>query len=122
MTANYNPYVLLEYPEVADGCTVLIRNPQMVPPELLTVPDATDNTTTMRIIIGRLAVAWRNVYVHDEPGDLDDGEIDLHDLLAKLEAREPKLLGKPSAETAAQLPLVIVNKIAELLSETADPS
>lgn len=122
MTANYNPYVLLEYPEVADGCTVLIRNPQMVPPELLTVPDATDNTTTMRIIIGRLAVAWRNVYVHDEPGDLDDGEIDLHDLLAKLEAREPKLLGKPSPETAAQLPLVIVNKIAELLSETADPS
>lgn len=131
--AGYNNRViLLPFPELAEGCSVLIRNPRLMAPQELEAAyaavdgDSTDTAAArdgMHTSIAKMIIAWRNVY----PADLDlsgvdlSGETDLEALMATLNDGEQQPLGAPSKETVAQVPLAIINKIAEQITEISDP-
>lgn len=92
---------------------VAMRNPQLVHPDLLKTdialgPNGLPVNQEAALqgtyeVIGKLVLDWR---VFD----------------ATVDPREkPVLLGEPSAETAARLPLAVLNKIGKLIEAAANP-
>ena len=133
-----NPFMLIPFDELADGASVLIRNPNLMPPaklqQIVTASEGADTgeiLTAMTPLLADLIVAWRNLYPADgglEDVDLD-GDDDLADLMAKLEGREQEPLKEITAENIARLPMAVVTKLAESFKfgttdedATADPT
>ncbi len=117
-----NPFILIGFPELADGASVLIRNPRLMPPaklqQIVTASEGADTGTilaAMTPLLADLIVAWRNLYPAD--GGLDgvdlEGDEDLADLMAKLEAREQEPLKAITAENIGRLPMAVVTRLAE---------
>jgi hypothetical protein len=128
-TGYKDPYIPLTFPELADGCSVLIRNPQLMSPALMERAaamadgEAGIRSQAMNDILAYLIVAWRNVFpVEDDLSDVVlDGDEPIEDLLAKLQSRERQPLGKPSPETVAQMPMTIMLRVAEQIKDVANP-
>jgi hypothetical protein len=119
-----NPFILIGFPELAEGASVLIRNPRLMPPsKLQAIVTASEGADTGQILAAMapllvdLIVAWRNLYAADsglDGVDLDADE-DLAELMAKLEAREQEPLKAITEENITRLPMAVVTKIAESL-------
>lgn len=116
-----NPFQLITFPDLADGASVLIRNPRLMPPaKLQAIVAAAEGADTGQILdamsplLVDLIVAWRNLYPGDdslEGVDLD-GEEDLAVLMEKLESRKQEPLGPITEENIARLPMTVLTKLA----------
>lgn len=133
MSGYTNPYVLLEFPDLGDNVSVLMKNPQLLPPSEITpedVPLGEDGQPTdphaanesMYKVMARIIVAWK-VYEAFAPGDaLDiDPDADPAALFASLGGGEQTRLGKVTPENVGRLPLAIINRIGEEIGRVADP-
>lgn len=116
-----NPFMLIPFDELAEGASVLIRNPNLMPPaklqQIVTASEGADTgqiLTAMTPLLADLIVAWRNLYPADGgTDDIDlDGDEDLADLMAKLEAREQEPLKQITPENISRLPMAVVTKLA----------
>ena len=125
-----NAYLHLAFPELAEGCSVLIRNPKLLPGDKLSALRAVSETddpeaqqAAMDKVLADVIVAWRHVYAaSDGTPDIDlDGEEDLEVLMAKLEAADQEPLTSVTLDNVARLPITITNRIAEEFKKTADP-
>lgn len=127
-----NRLILLTFPELTDGCSVLLRNPQLMAPHELDTSAAladgenSDKGTAregMNEVMKGMIVAWRNVY----PAEVDlsavdvDGTQDLAELMDALNATAQEPLGAVTLDNVSRLPMAIVNKIAEQISKHTDP-
>ncbi|MFK0222237.1 hypothetical protein ACIQWN_29105 [Streptomyces vinaceus] len=135
MSGYSNPYVLLQFPELGDDVSVLMRNPQLLPPSEITPKDvATDETgkpldpqaaqEAMYEVFARVIVAWK-VYDASQPVPLDlTDDPDPVALFASLSvdslAPQPRLTAV-TVENVARMPLRITNRIMEEISKVADP-
>ena len=117
-----NPFILVAFPELADGASVLIRNPNLMPPgklqQIVTASEGADTgqiLSAMTPLLADLIVAWRNLYPAD--GGLEDvdleGDEDLAVLMVKLEGREQEPLKEITPENIGRLPMAVVTKLAE---------
>lgn len=133
MPGYTNPYVLLQFPELGDDVSVLMKNPQLLPPSEIQPEDVpTDDkgqsldpqaaNEAMYKVMARLIVSWK-VYEAFAPGDaLDiDPDADPADVFATLGAGEQTRLGKITPENIGRLPLAILNRIGEEIGRVADP-
>lgn len=128
-TGYTNPYIPLAFPDLADGCSVLIRNPQLMPTSLMekaasmASADGGIAIEAMTEILTSLIVAWRNVYPVDE--DLSDvdlhGETSIEDLAVLLETRQRQPLGPPSPDTVPRIPMTITLAITEHIKTGTNP-
>jgi hypothetical protein len=133
MPGYTNPYVLMAFPDLGEGCSVLMKNPQLLPPADLTPEDVelkengepvdpkAANDAGYKMMAG-LIVAWK-VYEAFSPGDsLDiDPDADPADILARLEGGTQPRLGKVTAENVAKLPMVILNRVMEEIGRVTNP-
>ena len=133
MSGYTNPYVLLTFPDLGDDVSVLMKNPQLLPPSEITPEDVpTDENgqpldpkaanEAMYKVMARLIVAWK-VYEAFDPGAAPeiDADADPAELFASLGAGEQKRLGAITAENVGRLPLAIINRIGEEVGRVADP-
>jgi hypothetical protein len=133
MSGYTNPYVLLQFPDLGDDVSVLMKNPQLLPPSEIQPEDvATDENgqpvdaqaanEAMYKVMARLIVAWK-VYEAFAPGDtLDiDPEADPAELFASLGSGTQERLGKVTPENVAKLPLAVINRIGGEIGRVADP-
>jgi hypothetical protein len=128
-----NPYVLLQFPDLGDDVSVLIRNPQLMPPDSLTPGDIPLNdkgepvnaqdakNETYKIIAG-LIVAWK-VYEAFDPGDtLDiDPNADPAALFESLGAGEQQRFGKVTPDAVGRLPMAILGRLMEEIGRVTNP-
>ncbi|MGW2936079.1 hypothetical protein ACWDA7_30475 [Streptomyces sp. NPDC001156] len=133
MSGYTNPYVLLQFPDLGDNVSVLLRNPQLLPPSELQPEDVPTDDKGMPLdsnaaqqamykVMARLIVAWK-VYEAFDPGAvLDiDPDADPADLFESLGAGEQTRLGAVTPENVARLPLAIINRIGEEIGRVSDP-
>ena len=133
MSGYTNPYVLLQFPDLGDDVSVLMRNPQLLPPSEITPEDVPLDDTgrpidphaaneAMYKVMARLIVAWK-VYQAFDPGAVleIDPEADPAELFASLGAGEQKRIGAITSENVGRLPLAIINRIGEEIGRVADP-
>lgn len=133
MSGYTNPYVLLQFPELGDDVSVLMKNPQLLPPDALTPEDvAMDaegkpvdnqaaNQAGYKMIAGTI-VAWK-VYEAFTPDDaLDiDPDADPAALFESLSAGAPVRIGKITPENVGRLPMVVLKRVMEEISRVVDP-
>jgi hypothetical protein len=131
MSGYNNPYVLLEFPNLGDDVSVLIRNPQLMPPAQLQPRDVAVDENGQPVdqeaarqasyeVMERLIVAWK-VYEAFE-GEIEVAEdADPTELFQQLTVGEPKRLGKINTDSIGRLPLAILNRIGEEVGRVADP-
>ncbi|GAA3032149.1 hypothetical protein FHS39_002596 [Streptomyces olivoverticillatus] len=135
MPGYTNRVILLEFPQLGDKVSVLLRNPVLLPPGELTPDDvATDadgkpvdtqaaNTAMYKVMAG-LIVAW-HVYDASATGVPVAIDLDADDLTAQLaafETAEQVRLVEITPENVAKLPMAIINRIGEEIGRVADPS
>jgi hypothetical protein len=133
MSGYTNPYVLLQFPDLGDDVSVLMKNPQLLPPSEIQPEDVpTDDNgqpldqkaaqEAMYKVMAKLIVSWK-VYEAFSDGDaLDiDPDADPVDIFAALGTGEQTRLGKITTENIARLPLAILNRIGEEVGRVADP-
>lgn len=132
MPGYTNPYVLLQFPDLGDDVSVLMKNPQLLPPSEITPEEVPTNeqgqptdpqaaNEAMYKVMARLIVAWR-IYEAFSDDALDiDPDADPAELFASLGAGEQKRLGKVTAENVGRLPLAVLNKVSEEIGRVADP-
>jgi hypothetical protein len=134
MAGYNNPYVLLQFPELGDDVSVLIRNPQLLAPAEVTpkdVPldergqplDQQEAQNAMYEVFGRIIVAWK-VYdgsVAAGPELTEDADpVALYESLNTAPDAQPRL-GPITIDNIARMPLRIINRIGEELGRVADP-
>lgn len=134
MAGYRDRFLLLTFPEVGDDASILLRNPRLVPPDVLE-PDAValdangepvDREAArqaMHTVLGNLIVAWRGMYdatAIELPPDLA-AEADLAELMTRLEAGGQQPLGAPGPDTVAKLPIAVINRLAEEIGNAANP-
>ena len=133
MSGYTNPYVLLQFPELGDDVSVLMKNPQLLPPTDLTPEDvAVDdegkpldnqaaNEAGYKMMAG-IIVAWK-VYEAFSPSDaLDiDPDADPAALFESLSSGTPARIGKVTPENVSRLPMVILKRIMEEIGRVTDP-
>lgn len=128
-----NPYVLLEFPELGDDVSVLIRNPQLMPPDALSPEDVPLDDKGMPVnpqdglnasykVMAGLIVAWK-VYEIFNPADGLDIDIDEDpaDILARLGAGTQQRLGKVTPEAVGRLPMSIITRIMDEVQRVTNP-
>lgn len=138
MAGYANPYVLRTYPELGDRVSVLMRNPQLLPPEVITprdVPlddkgqplDSADAQMAMYEVMARIVVKWRvfdGSAAAPEVPDLDL-DVDLDALAEQVEALgtvDQPPLGEISAANVAKLPMAIISDLMDVIGRVAsDP-
>lgn len=131
MPGYTNPYVLLTFPELGDDVSVLMKNPQLLPPADLTPEDVpvdddgkpldnqAANEAGYKMMAG-IIVAWK-VYEAFDPTPLDiDPDADPAALFESLSAGVPVRIGKVTPENVGRLPMVVLKRIMEEISP-ADP-
>ena len=133
MSGYTNPYVLLQFPDLGDDVSVLMKNPQLLPPSEIQPEDVpTDDNgqpidqaaaqEAMYKVMARLIVAWKVYEAFNPDAALDiDPEADPAALFESLGAGEQKRLGNVTVENIARLPLAIINRIGEEVGRVADP-
>ena len=133
MSGYTNPYVLLTFPELGDDVSVLMKNPQLLPPADLTPEDVpvdgegkpldnqAANDAGYKMMAG-IIVAWK-VFEAFSPADtLDiDPDADPAALFESLSAGVPVRIGKVTPENVGRLPMVVLKRIMEEISRVADP-
>ncbi|MFE5868817.1 hypothetical protein ACFQ6V_09205 [Streptomyces roseifaciens] len=133
MSGYTNPYVLLQFPDLGEDVSVLIRNPQLLAPKEVTPEDvALDGSgqpvdpdaaqEAMYKVFARVIVAWK---VYDASGAMPEAvgeEADPVALYSTLTASsdQPRL-GAITVENIARMPMVITNRIMEEIARVADP-
>jgi hypothetical protein len=133
VTGYATPYVMLQFPELGDDCSVLMRNPQLLPPSEITpedVPldeqgqpiDPQAANESMYKVMARIIVAWRMYEAF--PSDLPpvDPDADPADVLATLEGLEQRRMGAVTAENVGRLPMEAIKRIMGEISRVADPT
>lgn len=133
MSGYTNPYVLLQFPDLGDDCSILMKNPQLLPPKDITPEDvALDDkgqpldpqaaNEAMYAVFARIIVAWK---VYEAFGSGVAPEIapdaDPIALFESLGAGEQPRLGEITVENIGRLPMVIIKRVMEELSRVADP-
>ncbi|RLU81132.1 hypothetical protein CTZ27_33375 [Streptomyces griseocarneus] len=135
MSGYTNRVILLEFPDLGDRVSVLLRNPRLLPPGEITPDDVAlgpDGQPTdpqaaqqaMYKVIANIIAAW-HVYDASSTGQAVHVNLDADDLdaqLAALEAAEQVRLTDITPENVARLPMAIINRIGEELGRVADPS
>ncbi|MFE9844672.1 hypothetical protein [Streptomyces goshikiensis] len=134
MAGYSNPYVLLTFPELGDDVSVLMRNPQLLPPKEVTpkdVPlddrgqplDPQQAQEAMYEVFARVIVAWK-VYDASQAPLLELGDdvdpVALFESLGDAQTPQPRL-GPITIENIARMPLKIINRVAEEITSVADP-
>ena len=134
MAGYNNPYVILQFPELGDDVSVLMRNPQLLPPAEITPEDVPMNEhgqpqdprqaqDAMYKVFARIIVAWR-VYDASEapPLELSEGAdpVALYESLNAGHNPQPRL-GEINVENIGRMPLRIINRVMEEISRVADP-
>lgn len=134
MSGYNNPYVILQFPELGDDVSVLMRNPQLLPPREVTpkdVPlddrgqpvDPQQAQEAMYEVFARVIVAWK-VYDASQATPLDLGDdVDPVVLFASLGASptpQPRLTAI-TAENVGRMPMRIINRVMEEIARVADP-
>lgn len=133
MSGYTNPYILVSFPDLGDDVSVLMKNPQLLPPAEMTPEDVALDANgqpidpqaaneSMYKVMAKLIVSWK-VYEAFSPGDaLDiDPDADPADVLAALGTGQQARLGKITPENVGKLPLAIINRIGEEIGRVADP-
>jgi hypothetical protein len=131
MSGYTTPYVLLPFPDLGEDISVLMKNPQLQPPAAITpedVPldengqplDPQAANEAMYKVMAKLIVSWK---VYEAPSvEIEiDPNADPADVLAALDAGEPRRLGSVTPENVAKLPLAIINRVGEEIGRVADP-
>lgn len=128
-----NPYVLLQFPELGDDVSILMKNPQLLPPTEITpedVPlddkgqplDPQAANEAMYSVFARIIVAWK-VYEAFGGGDAPDiaEDADPVALFESLEVGGQQRLGAITVESIGRLPMVIIKRIMGELERVVDP-
>ncbi|MGK5728921.1 hypothetical protein [Streptomyces sp. URMC 124] len=133
MSGYTHPYVLLQFPELGDDVSVLMRNPQLLPPREITPEDVAMDASgqpvdpqaaneAMYKVFARVIVAWK---VYDSAGTAppeigpDSDPVALYEQLRE-GGGQPRI-GDITAENVARLPMKIINRVMEEISRVADP-
>lgn len=132
MSGYNNPYVMLTFPELGDDCSVLMRNPQLLPPSEITPEDvALDDkqqpidpnaaNEAMYKVMARIIVAWKmyEAFTADLPPV--DPEADPTEVMATLQGMEQRRIGAVTAGNVALLPMDAIKRIMEEIGRVADP-
>lgn len=134
MAGYTNPYVILQFPELGEDVSVLMRNPQLLPPSEVTpkdVPlddrgqplDPQQAQEAMYEVFARVIVAWK-VYDASQAVALDLGDdvdpVALFESLGAVQDPQPRL-GAVTVENISRAPLRIINRVMEEISRVADP-
>lgn len=133
MPGYTNPYLLLTFPELGQDVSVLMKNPQLLPPTDLTPEDvAVDadgkpldnqaaNEAGYKMMAG-IIVAWK-VYEAFSPSNiLDiDPDADPQALFESLSTGQAARIGKVTPENVGRLPVVILKRIMEEIGRVTDP-
>ncbi|KAB7850121.1 hypothetical protein [Streptomyces mobaraensis] len=133
MPGYTNPYVLLQFPDLGDDVSVLMRNPQLLPPRDITPEDVPLDANgqpsdpqaaqeAMYRVFARVIVAWK---VYDPNGAAPPEIGPDADPIALFEqlrdgGGQPRL-GDITPENIARLPMRITTRIMEEISRVADP-
>lgn len=131
MSGYTNPFIRLPFPDLGEDVSVLLKNPQLLPPADLQPEDiATDESgkpidpqaanEAMYKVMARVIVAWK-VYEAPSVDITIDPNADPADILEALGASAPKRLGAVTPENIAKLPVTILNRIGEEIGRVADP-
>ncbi|MEV6580278.1 hypothetical protein AB0M92_19170 [Streptomyces sp. NPDC051582] len=133
MSGYANPFVLLKFPELGEDVSVLMRNPQLLPQNVLTprdVPldeqgqpiDQADANEAMYEVFARVIVAWK-VYDGSEAMPLEIAEdadpVALFESLSQ-DGDQPRL-GAITTENVAKMPMRIIKSVMEEIAQVADP-
>lgn len=133
MSGYTNPYVLLQFPDLGDDVSVLMKNPQLLPPSEIQPEDVpTDDkgqpldpaaaNQAMYKVMARIILAWKVYEAFSSDAALViDPDADPAELFATLGAGEQKRLGSVTPENVGRLPLAIINRIGEEVGRVADP-
>lgn len=132
MSGYTNPYILLQFPELGDDCSILMRNPQLMPPSKLTPDDVAlgengqpldpqaANKSMFKVMAG-LIVAWKVYEAFGDAGPDIAPDADPVELMATLGSGTQPRIGEISAENVAKLPLAVINSIGEEIGRVANP-
>lgn len=133
MSGYTNPYVLLTFPDLGEDISVLMKNPQLLPPSEIQPEDVPldDNgqpldqnaaQQAMYKVMARLIVAWKVYEAFDPNASLDiPADADPTALFESLGAGEQERLGNVTVDNIGRLPLAILNRIGEEVGRVADP-
>lgn len=127
------PYRLLTFRDLGDDVSVLIKNPQLLPPDMLSPEDVPLNeqgeplnpkdamAASYKLLAG-LIVAWK-VYEAFDPADtLDiDDEDDPAAIMARLDAGTQQRFGKVTPEAVGRLPMAILGRLMEEVQRVTNP-
>lgn len=135
MSGYTNRFTLLQFPDLGDKVSILMRNPRLLPPEEITPEDVAVDANgqpldpqaanaSMYKVMAKLIVAW-HAYDASIAGttvtiDLDADNLD--EQLNAVESADQVRLGEVTAENVAKLPTAIIKRITEELERVADPS
>lgn len=127
------PYKLLTFPELGDDVSVLIKNPQLMPPDALTPEDVPVNdkgeplnpkdgmAASYKLIAG-LIVAWKVYEAFDPTDALDvDTDADPADIFARLGSGAQQRFGKVTPEAVGRLPMAILQRLMEEIGRVTNP-
>ena len=134
MAGYANPYVILQFPELGDDVSVLMRNPQLLPPKEVTpkdVPlddrgqplDPQQAQEAMYEVFAHIIVAWKVYDASEAPPLALDGDVDPVALFASLDAAQspqPRI-GEITVDNISRLPMRIINRVMEEIAKVADP-
>lgn len=133
MSGYTEPYVLLRFEELGDDVSVLMRNPQLLPPREITPRDvhlddkgqpvdADDAQTAMYEVFARLIVAWK-VYDASQSTPLEISEdadpIALFESLGTGDS-QPRI-GAINVENIARLPMRIISRLMDTVNASVSP-
>ncbi|MFE2969919.1 hypothetical protein ACFXKC_40880 [Streptomyces sp. NPDC059340] len=134
MSGYTNPYVLLTFPELGDDVSVLMRNPQLLPPKEITPEDvAVDDkgqpldpqaaNEAMYKVFARVIVAWKVYDAGNSPVEIaqDADPVALFEALDGGSPVDQPRIGAITPENIERLPMRIINRIMEEISRVADP-
>lgn len=132
MAGYANPYVMLTFPDLGEDCSVLMKNPQLLPPAEITpedVPVDADGkpvdpmaaNEAMYKVMARVIVAWKVYAAFTTDLPPVDPAADPSEVLATLESLEQQRIGPVTAENVAKLPMVVIQRVMEEISRVADP-
>ena len=135
MSGYTNRFTLLQFPELGDRVSVLLRNPRLLPPEEITPKDVAVDANGQPLdpqaatqatfeVMARLIVAWHayDASIASSAISIDLDADNLDEQLAAVEAADQVRLGEITAESVAKLPTAMIKRITEELERVADPS
>ena len=128
-----NPYVLLTFPDLGDDISVLMKNPQLLPPSEIEPEDVPTDDNGQPVdpsaaqeaaykVMAKLIVAWKVYEAFDPTATLEvDPDADPTVLFESLGTGEQRRLGSITVENIGRLPLAILNRIGEEVGRVSDP-